>query len=235
MSCADLFGEGGYFGLALTVLVYWASSVLWQRSGRAALLHPILISTLFIAAVLMVFDCGYDGYSAQSRPLMLGLGLVVVLLAVPLARNRAYLLASVQPCWVALAVGAAVSIVATLALPLSVGADPSVIPTLLPKSATAGVAVGISAEIGGLPGLTAVIVIGTSVVGASLGPAVLDLAGVADDRARGFALGVASHAIGTARALQISDTAGAFAALGMVLNALLTVLLAPIVMMLITP
>jgi len=83
-------------------------------------------------------------------------------------------------------------------------------------------------QAGGVSGLTAVIVILAGVFGAALGPLILDLSGVRDDWAKGFALGVASHAIGTARAFQISETAGVFASVGMILNALLTIALAPI-------
>jgi predicted murein hydrolase (TIGR00659 family) len=230
MISMNILSDGPYFGLALTILVYWSATALWQRSGRSALIHPILVSTVVISGILLALDLGYETYSVQTRPLSLGLGLVVVMLAVPLVRNRFHLLALLGPCTVALTIGSVVSVVTALALPLASGAGPDLLATLLPKATTAGVAVGISEHLGGLPGLTAVIVIGTGIAGAVLGPAVLDRTGVTDDRARGFALGVASHAIGTARALQISDTAGAFAALGMVLNAILTVLAAPFIM-----
>ena len=79
-----------------------------------------------------------------------------------------------------------------------------------------------------------VIVISTGIFGAAFGPAILKLAGIEDERAAGFALGVASHAIGTARAFQISEVAGAFASLGMILNALLTIALVPLVLALLT-
>ena len=87
--------------------------------------------------------------------------------------------------------------------------------TLLPKSATMAVSVGISDSLGGIGGLTAVFVVCTGSIGALLGPTVLNALGVTDDRARGFALGAAAHTLGTVRALLISDRAAAFATLGM--------------------
>ena len=90
------------------------------------------------------------------------------------------------------------------------------------------VAVEITERLGGVPSLTAVVVIATGAFGAAFGPSLLAPGGVRDERAVGFALGVASHAIGTARAFQIPDSAGAFASLGMILNALLTIALVPL-------
>lgn len=216
-----------FFGLALTVSAYYGAVALWQRTGRPAFGHPILIATIATGAVLLLADLPYVQYAEQTRPLSLGLGLVVVLLSVPLCRNWHELAARRIPCAIALFAGAAVAAGSATALPIAFGADCNFLATLLPKSATAAVAVGVSEQLGGLAGVTAVVVIGTGIAGAVLGPIVLDRIGVTDERARGFALGVASHAIGTARALQISDRAGAFAGLGMVLNAILTIAAAP--------
>ena len=108
------------------------------------------------------------------------------------------------------------------------GASPELLATVAPKSVTAPVAMAIAEELGGLPSLTAVLVIVTGVMGAMLGPLVLDLVGIKDWRARGLAIGTTSHGIGTARALTVNDTAGAFAGLAMGLNALATALLLPI-------
>jgi putative effector of murein hydrolase len=100
--------------------------------------------------------------------------------------------------------------------------------SLAPKSVTAPVAMGIAEKLGGLPSLTAVLVILTGILGAMLGPMVLNRIGVRDWPARGVALGTASHGIGTARALQINRSAGAFAGLAMGLNALATALMLPL-------
>ena len=108
------------------------------------------------------------------------------------------------------------------------GASPATLLSLAPKSVTTPVAMGISEGLGGLPSLTAVLVILTGIVGAMLGPAVLKLLCIEDPAAQGMAMGTASHGIGTARALQLGELAGAFAGLAMGLNALATALLLPL-------
>jgi putative effector of murein hydrolase len=100
---------------------------------------------------------------------------------------------------------------------------------LASKSVTAPVAMGISEQLGGLPSLTAVLVILTGIVGAMIGPMILNLIGVENWAARGLAIGTASHGIGTARALQVNEVAGAFSGIAMGLNALATAILLPLI------
>jgi putative effector of murein hydrolase len=110
----------------------------------------------------------------------------------------------------------------------ALGVSRPVLLSLAPKSATSPVAMGVAEQIGGVPSLTAVLVILTGVIGAVLAPGLLRLLRVKDDAAQGFAIGVAAHGIGTARAFQLGETAGAFAGLAMGLNALATALLVPL-------
>jgi putative effector of murein hydrolase len=121
-----------------------------------------------------------------------------------------------------------------VALALALGATPEVTASLAPRSVTTPVAMGIAERIGGLPSLTAAVVICSGVAGAALGPAVLTLVRVRDWRARGLAMGTAAHGIGTARALSVNATAGAFSGLAMGLNALATALLLPLFWRLLT-
>ncbi|MGB7204570.1 MAG: LrgB family protein, partial [Anderseniella sp.] len=109
------------------------------------------------------------------------------------------------------------------------GAATESVISIAPKSVTAPVAMGISEQLGGLPSLTAVLVILTGIIGAMLGPMVLNLIGVKDWASRGLAMGTASHGIGTARALQVNEVAGAFSGLAMGLNALATAILLPLI------
>lgn len=170
----------------------------------------------------------YDDYLRHAAPINETLALLIILLAVPLYRQFYLIRKSGGPLVAALAIGSTVAIVTALFLPAIGDASREIVATLAPKSATAAVAVEVANSQGGIAGLTAVIVISTGVFGAVFGPLILKLGGVHDERAVGFALGVASHGIGTARAFQISETAGAFASVGMILNALLTIALAPV-------
>lgn len=216
------------FGLVLTVAAYLLAVALWTRAGKAALLHPVLVASALVVVVLVALGLSYQLYLQQAFLLNEGLGAVIVLLAVPLCRQFPAIRAAGAPIAVSLMAGSAVAIAGALALPAIAGGEAAVIATLAPKSATAAVAVEVSELLGGAPGLTAVIVISTGIFGAAFGPAILRTSGVHDPRAVGFALGLASHAIGTARAFQMCEVTGAFASLGMILNALLTIALAPI-------
>lgn len=223
------------FGVALTVLVYVAAVAAWRRFGAPALLHPVLVATLGVSAVLLATGMPYERYFAQAWPLNEALALVIVLLAVPLYRQLGLIRQAGRSIAPALFLGSATALCLALLLPALSGTDHALIATLAPKSATAAVAVEVADRLGGTAGMTAVVVISTGITGAVIGPSVLEAVGVHDDRARGFALGVASHAIGTARAFQMSEVAGAFATLGMILNALLTIALAPLAVGLLAP
>lgn len=218
------------FGLSLTVGIYTVASVVYEHLGRPSMLHPVLTSVCMIAAVLAASGLSYHVYFAQAAPLHHALAIFVVLLAVPLVRRLPLISAARLPIFGALVIGSVVAIATALAPSAGLGMDESLMASLAPKSATAAVAVGISEKLGGIVGLAAMVAVLTGLFGAMVGPSVLAGAGVRDERAVGFAIGVAAHAIGTARAFQISETAGAFASLGMILNAMMTVALAPLAM-----
>ena len=218
------------FGIWLTLICYLAASAVWERLGHAAILHPVLVSTLMVIAVLVATGLPYRVYHAQASMLDEALGGVIVLLAVPLCRQARLIREAGAPLGMALVAGSIMGIATALALPLAAGVDGSLLATLAPKSATAAVAVEIARSQGGAAGMTAVVVISTGIFGAVFGPSILAMAGVRDPRAVGFALGLASHAIGTARAFQISEVTGSFASLGMILNAILTIALVPLLL-----
>jgi predicted murein hydrolase (TIGR00659 family) len=218
------------FAVGITLVAYAIADDLWDSAGRSAFLNPVLVASALMAVLLVWIDCPYNEYLLGAQPINETLSAIVVLLAVPLARQFHLIRSSKGPLLVALVFGSAVAFVSALLTPVLAGADDAVLATLVPKSSTAAVAVQVSERLGGMAGLTAVIVISTGIFGAAFGPAILHGVGIQDDRAKGFALGVASHAIGTARAFQISDTAGAFASLGMILHAILIIATAPLVM-----
>jgi putative effector of murein hydrolase len=129
---------------------------------------------------------------------------------------------------VSLVFGSVTAATSAILIAWLLGAQPVSIVSLAPKSVTAPVAMGISEQLGGLPSLTAALVILTGITGAMLGPVVLNLLKVRDGSALGMALGTASHGIGTARALQVNELAGAFSGLAMGLNAIATAILLPL-------
>lgn len=216
---------------ALTAtLVAWLAAVRLHRAcGRHPLSNPVLVAVALLAGGLLAAGVDYRAYFAGAQFVHFLLGPATVALAVPLYRQLAEVKASAGAAVLAVVLGGAFAAAAGVAIALALHAAPEVTASLAPRSVTTPVAMGISERIGGLPSLTAVVVILSGIVGAALGPLVLDLVRVKDWRARGLAIGTASHGIGTARALSVNATAGAFSGLAMGLNALATALLLPLV------
>jgi predicted murein hydrolase (TIGR00659 family) len=213
--------------LTLTVLAYVAAEALHRRLGRRALANPVLVAVALLLAILVASGTQYGTYFEGAQFVHFLLGPATVALAVPLHREIGRVRARAVRLGAALLVGSTVAIVSAVGVARLGGASRAVFTSLAPKSTTAPVAMGIAEQVGGLPSLTAALVILTGILGAVIGPGLLRAARVRDEAATGFAMGVASHGIGTARAFQISERAGAFAALGMGLNALVTSLLVP--------
>ncbi|MBK5967517.1 MULTISPECIES: LrgB family protein [Thiorhodovibrio] len=216
--------------LTLTLLVYLIADALFQRSGRKALLNPVLVSILTLVGLLMATGTDYHTYFDGAQFIHFLLGPATVALAVPLYRHLGLIRRLWLPILIAIAAGALVSATSAVLIADGLGASQQTLVSLAPKSVTTPVAMGIAEKVGGLPSLTAALVVLTGVLGAVIGPAVLSAVRVRDDRARGLAMGVSAHGIGTARALQISGEAGAFAALGMGLMALTSSVILPLVL-----
>ncbi|WP_315837503.1 LrgB family protein [Bradyrhizobium prioriisuperbiae] len=153
---------------------------------------------------------------------------LTVALAVPLYENRRIVFRALVPMLVALVAGSITAIASVVLLAHAFGLPREIVLALAPKSVTAGVAMGISETLGADPALTAVAVILTGIMGAIVVTPMMNRMGITDFRARGFAAGLASHGIGTARAFQVNEVAGVFAGIAMSLNALVTSLLVPL-------
>jgi putative effector of murein hydrolase len=180
-----------------------------------------------VAAILMMAEVPYDRYFEAVSVLHYVRGTAVVALALPLYGNLKRLQGRCLAMMLALVAGSLASILVGLAVASVAGASRFAILSLAPKSATAAVSMEIARLIGGVPAVTGILTVLTGIIGAVAGPYVLDLAGIRTPEARGFALGVASHGIATARAFSEGEIAGSFAGLGMALNAILTACLAP--------
>lgn len=214
--------------LVLTLVVYQAAHWLWRRAGMTPLLNPVLLSIAAISAILVTSGIDYDRYFAGSRLIHFLLGPATVALAIPLYRQLGQLLRSAGALIVGLLAGSVTAILSSLAIGWALGASRQTILSMAPKSVTSPIAMGVAEQIGGLPSLTAVLVILTGIVGAIGGAWLLDRLRVTDERARGVAIGTASHGIGTARALQMGEVTGAFSGLAMGLNGIATALLVPL-------
>lgn len=217
------------FVLGLTLLAYQLALELYQRS-RWLLAQPVLVATLLLVGALWACGIGYPRYRQESSMLWLLLGPATVALAVPLQQNLPRIRQLFWPVSIALLVGGAVTVALTLGLAALFGADREMLMSLAPKSVTSPIAIALAEQMGGIPALTAVFVMITGVLGAVLGPFLLDRAGVTSPAARGLSLGLSAHAIGTAQALQEHQEAGGFAALAMSLAGAATAILLPMLM-----
>ncbi len=232
MSLADIWvylAQEPLAALTATLVAWLVALRIHAACGRHPLANPVLIAVALLAGGLLAGGVDYRAYFAGAQFVHFLLGPATVALAVPLYRQFAQVRASAAAAVVSVVAGGAFAAAAGVAIALALHAAPEVTASLAPRSVTTPVAMGIAERIGGLPSLTAVVVILSGIVGAALGPLVLDLARVRDWRARGLAIGTASHGIGTARALSVNATAGAFSGLAMGLNALATALLLPLV------
>ncbi|MEE4347892.1 MAG: LrgB family protein [Paracoccaceae bacterium] len=215
--------------LTATLVAYLIGDHLSQRAGRNPLVNPVLVAMVLLGGLLWATATPYQTYFAGAQFVHFMLGPATVALALPLYANRAQIRRALLPMLAALLAGSVTAIVSALWIARSLGIEGPVWLSLAPKSTTAPVAIGIAEQLGGLPTLTAALVILTGIIGAVIVTPLMRLMRIRDWRARGFAVGVAAHGIGTARAFQVNDTAGAFAGIGMGLNALLTAILAPYV------
>ena len=214
--------------LTLTLLAYQASLWIYRKANNFSLLNPVLIAISILTGLLYASGTPYETYFEGAQFIHFLLGPATVALAVPLYRQFAEVRKSAMALLAALLAGSLTAAVSAVGIGWAMSASTETLLSLAPKSVTTPIAMGIAEQLGGLPSLTAVLVILTGIVGAILGPTILKLIRVRDERAMGFAIGVASHGIGTARALQISEVAGAFSGLAIGLNGLATALLLPL-------
>lgn len=214
-------------GLTATLLAYVFAHRIYERARYSPLANPVMISVALLVAVLTVTGTPYKTYFDGAQFVHFLLGPATVALAVPLYMQLPKLRAHVLPLLGGLLAGSMVAVVSAVGIAWLLGASPEVVRSLAPKSVTIPIAMGVAEKIGGLPSLTAVLVMATGIIGAVSTTKLLNLLGIRDYIVRGFATGLAAHGIGTARAFQVNQEAGAFAALGMGLNGVLTAIMVP--------
>ena len=222
--------RGPLVWLTLTLVAYVVADALSTVAGRAPLANPVLIAVILLGLTLWGTGTPYAVYFEGAQFVHFLLGPATVALAVPLYLEGARLRRAVLPVLAGLVTGSLVAVVSALWIARALGVAPETLAALAPKGTTAPVAIGIAQSLGGSPTLAAVLVLITGIIGAIVATPLLNALRIRDWRARGLATGVAAHGIGTARAFQVHPQAGAFAGIGMGLNAILTALLAPMVL-----
>lgn len=210
--------------LTLTIAVFATADAVSRASARHPLAHPVLLSVPVIIVVLRATGTDYAAYADATGALGFLLGPAVVGLAVPIHAERATIRRLALPIGLALVAGSLTAIASAVGIAWALGAPGAVLAAIAPRATTTPVAMDLARALGGDPSLAAVLVLGAGVFGAMIAAPLLDAMGIRDWRARGFALGISAHGIGAARAVQVNATAGAYAGLGMALNAVITAL-----------
>jgi predicted murein hydrolase (TIGR00659 family) len=222
-------------GLTLTLAAYLLGQYVFLKGKMSPLLNPVLLAVLILILLLRLTGTQYQTYFQGAQFVHFLLGPATVALAIPLYRQLHTLRRSLLAVAAGLLAGSVTAAASAMLAAKALGASQNIVLSMAPKSATMPIAMGVSEQIGGLPSLTAAMVLLTGIFGAVAGVAILDRLRIKSAPARGLAMGVASHGIGTARALLESETAGAFSGLAMGMNGVVTTLVVPLLVRFLFP
>ena len=215
------------FGIGITLGAYQVVLAGFEKT-RWTFLQPVLVSMLLVIGVLLTCGLSYAEYRKSTEIMGILLGPATVALAVPLYLNLRRIRQLFWPIFTTLVVGGVLATGLCVVLGMWFGAEHMMLMTMAPKSVTSPIAMLVAEQIGGVAALAAVFVLITGVVGAMVGPSLLSRLGVYSPEARGMALGMTAHAVGTSVALQESEECGAFAALAMSLMGVATAVFLPL-------
>lgn len=223
------FLENNFFLLAITFSLFFLSRKLQQRTGWV-ILNPILLTIALLIIFLKATGINYETYNEGGKLIEFWLKPAVVALGVPLYLQLEMIKKQLLPIILSQLAGSIVGIVSVVLLAKLLGATPEVITSLASKSVTTPIAMEVTESVGGIPSLTAAVVVVVGLFGAILGFKVLELGKVGSPIAQGLSMGTATHAVGTSAAMEVSRKYGAYASLGLTLNGILTALLTPTIL-----
>ncbi|MDE6575557.1 MAG: LrgB family protein [Muribaculaceae bacterium] len=221
-----------FFLLAVTFVFYIGARKL-QRVTGLVLINPILVSIAAIICFLLLFDIDYSTYRKGGEYIDFWLKPAVVALGLPLYKQLPTIKKQILPLLISELCGCVAGIVSVVAIAKLLGASHEVIMSLAPKAVTTPIAMEVSGAVGGIPALTAAVVVCTGIFGGMAGFKIVRMSRIKSPIAQGLSIGTAAHAVGTSAAMERSERYGAFSSLGLTLNGLLTAMLAPFVLHLI--
>ncbi len=221
-----------YFLIAITFATFWLSKFLQRRTGMV-LMNPVLLTVAALIALLQLTDISYETYSQGGDYISFWLQPAVVALGVPLYQQLRLIRRQLLPILLSQLAGCVVGLLSVVLVSQWMGAPREVVLSLAPKSVTTPIAMEVSSTLGGIPSLTAAVVVMTGLLGAVFGFTVLRRGRVRSTIAQGLSIGTASHAVGTGAAMEFHRKCGAYAGLGLTLNGIFTALLTPFLLELI--
>ena len=218
----SLLEQSVFFGVAVSIAAYEAGSLL-KKKYHSALFNPLLLSVAATIVLLILFRIDYDTYYEGAKYLSYLLTLATVCLAIPMYEQLELLKKNLKAVMVGIISGVLMSLGCILVMAIVFGLNHETYVTLLPKSITTAIGMGVSEELGGYVTITVATIVITGVLGNIIGEGLCKLFHIEEPIAKGVALGTASHAIGTARAMEMGEIEGAMASLSIAVAGLLTV------------
>ena len=215
--------------LAITFGIYYVARQIQKWTGWVVL-NPILITIAALIALLQLTGISYETYEQGGQYIDFWLKPAIVALGVPLYQNLGQIRRQLLPILMSQLVGCLVGLVSVTLIASALGASHEVIVSLAPKSVTTPIAMEVCKTSGGIPSLTAAIVVIVGLFGAIFGFKILEVWHVRNPFSQGISMGTAAHAVGTSRAMEKGETYGAYSSLGLILNGILTALLTPFVL-----
>lgn len=220
------FLENEFFLLAVTFGLFFFAKLLQKRTG-VMLLNPILLTIVLLILFLKTAGISYETYNKGGHFIEFWLKPAIVALGVPLYLQLETIRKQLLPILLSQLAGCVVGVVSVVLIAKALGASDEIIYSLAPKSVTTPIAMEVTQSLGGIPSLTAAVVVSVGLLGGIVGFKTMKLTRIGSPMAQGLSLGAAAHAVGTSTAMDISRKYGAFASLGLILNGIFTALLTP--------
>jgi len=226
MDLNEVLRESLFFGMILSLLAYKIGFEI-QRKWKKVFLNPLLIAIVIIIVFLMVTGISYETYQYGAKYLSYFLTPVTVCLAVPLYKQLETLKKNMAAILISIAIGCVAHAGVLIAITFFCRMDKQLLLSVMSKSVTTAIALGVTSEIGGIQGITVIGVMVAGISGAVLGPGLLKLFHITEPVAQGLAMGSASHAIGTSKAIELGEIQAAMSSLAIVVTGILTVVIVP--------
>lgn len=217
------------FAITLSLAAYKLGAFVYQASNQFSLLHPTVSGALALALLLSNTGLDYQLYFEANQLLMFFLGPATVCLAVPLYQQQHLMRRMIRPILITLITGASFAALSALSISYLLGANEQTLLSLASKSVTTPIAIGITAEIGGLETLATGAVVFTGATGLVIAPLIFRLLKIEDPKIWGFCMGMTAHGVGTARAFELNTTAGAFSSLALCLTGTFSAIAIPLI------
>ena len=224
----EILTENALFGLIISLIAFEIGLLVYRKT-KFPLFNPLLIAIALVISFLLIFDVDIDTYNKGGQFINMFLGPATVVLAVPLYKQLNMLKKHMMPILIGILFGSTVSVSSVILLASIFGMEKILTISLLPKSVTTPIGIEITTQLGGLVPVTVLAIVISGIIGAIIGPTICKVFKITDKVAIGIALGTASHAMGTSKALELGETEGAMGSLSIGIAGIITVFLAPII------